>query len=355
MIQYIVHIVPRTRVFGRIDMSKWRIRVGAAAIGIIVGLGPTMAGGEEIDILMALPAATLTFSNAFIAEDAGFYKKEGLKVSNRTIVGVGAVNAVISGSADFTMGTGPVFLRAAAQGQRLLAIINLIDKPLVELVLRKDVADAAAITDKTPFDERAKALRGKTIGIQGVGSIVHAWQRLVTSRGGLDIEKDVRIAPMDPSAMPAALQTKSIDGYATSLPFTTEAIVRGSAVMLASAVSDAPDLLPFAYGLVYTRPDTCTKQREKCARVARALAGANRFIHEKPAEALDLLRKRFDKMDASVLAAAWQIVSQAHAKELAVTVPVLENSQKVSLEAKLLEPKDALTKFDGLYTNEFVR
>src|SRR5712691_11573557 len=78
-----------------------------------------------------------------------------------------------------TIGSGPVFLRAAAQGQRLLAIANLVDKPLVELVLRKDVAAAEGITDKTPLGERARALRGKTIGIQGVGSIVHAWERLV--------------------------------------------------------------------------------------------------------------------------------------------------------------------------------
>ena len=304
---------------------------------------------------MALPAATLTFSAPFIAEDAGFYKKEGLKVSHRTIVGVGAVNAVIAGSADFTVGTGPVFLRAASQGQRLYAIANLIDKPLVELVLRKDVADAAGVGEGTPLAARAKALRGKTIGIQGVGSIVHAWQRLVANRGGLDIEKDVRIAPMDPSAMLAALQTKAVDGYATSLPFTTEAVVKGNAVMLASAVSDAPDLLPFAYGLVYTRPDTCTKQREKCVRVARALAGATAFIADQPAAALDLLRKRFDKMDAAVLAAAWQVVSAAHARDVRVTVPGLEHSQQVSLEAKLLEPKDALAKFDGLYTDEFVR
>src|SRR5712691_115387 len=96
-------------------------RIAAAAVGFVVGLGPTGAGSQEIDILMALPAATLTFSAAFVAEDAGFYKREGLKVTNRTIVGVGSVNAVIAGSADFTMGTGPVFLRAAAQGQRLLA------------------------------------------------------------------------------------------------------------------------------------------------------------------------------------------------------------------------------------------
>jgi len=33
----------------------------------------------------------------------------------------------------------------------------------------------------------------------------------------------------------------------------------------------------------------------------------------------------------------------------------LDNSQKVSIEAKLLDPKDALKTFDGLYTDEFLR
>src|SRR5689334_13417420 len=243
----------------------------AIAIALVIGLAPTSGRAQDIEILMALPAPTLTFSSAFLAEDAGFYKNEGLKVTHRILVGVASPNAVIAGSADFTIGTGPVFLRAAAAGQRLFAIANLIDRPLVELVLRKDVAEAAGITDKTPFAERAKALKGKTIAIQGVGSIVHAWERLVAHRGGLDIEKDVRIAPMDPPGMMPALDTKQIDGYATSLPFTTEAVFKDKAVMLASATTDAPDLLPFAYGLVYTRPDMCTKQRDKCVRMARAL------------------------------------------------------------------------------------
>ena len=327
----------------------------AAIIAIAVGLFPTAGDTQEIDILLALPATTLTFSASFIAEDAGFYKKEGLKVSTRTLVGVGSPNAVIAGSADFTIGTGPVFLRAAAAGQRLFAIANLIERPLVELVLRQDVADLAGITEKTPLADRARALKGKTIAIQGVGSIVHAWERFVASRGGLDVEKDVRIAPMDPPGMLAAMETKSIDGFATSLPFTAEAVVKGKAIMLASGARDAPDLIPFAYGLVYTRPDMCAKQREKCVRMVRALAAANRLILEKPDEALEILKKRFDKMDQQVLAAAWQTVAQAHAKDLRVTLPGLEHSQQVSLEAKLLEPKDALKNFDGLYTDEFVR
>ena len=80
-------------------MSRWRDCTIAAAIGVAAGLAPTLAASQEIDLLIALPAATLTFSAPFIAEDGGFYKREGLKVSHRTIVGVGSVNAVIAGSA----------------------------------------------------------------------------------------------------------------------------------------------------------------------------------------------------------------------------------------------------------------
>ena len=36
-------------------------------------------------------------------------------------------------------------------------------------------------------------------------------------------------------------------------------------------------------------------------------------IREKPDEALELLRKRFDKLDPEVLNAAWQVAAKAHA------------------------------------------
>jgi ABC-type nitrate/sulfonate/bicarbonate transport system substrate-binding protein len=328
-------------------------------IAFLSAMAPAMfaaaASAQDIEVIVALPAPTLTFSSAFIAEDAGFYKQAGLKVTHRNLVGVASVNAVIAGSADFTLGTGPVFLRAAAQGQRLLAIANLVDRPLVEMVMRKDVAAAAGITEKSPFIDRAKAMNGKTIAIQGVGSIVHAWERLVASRAGLDVEKDVRIAPMDPPAMLPALESKAIDGYATSLPFTTQAVSKGAAIMLASGVTDAPDLIPFAYALVQTKPETCQQNREKCVRIVRALANANKMITERPAEALELLKKRFNTMDPALLAAAWEVVAKAHARDIRVTQPGLVNSQNVSLEAKLLKPEDALKSYEGLYTEDYLK
>ena len=180
--------------------------MAAAAAAALFAVGARAQA--PMDITMALPAATLTFSAPFLAEDAGFYKEEGLKVTHVMLVGVASINAVINGSADFTIGTGPVFLRAAAKAQPLLAIANLMDKPMVELVLRKDVADVVKSDEKMTLAERGRLLKGKTIAIQGVGSIVHAWERFVAARGGLDPETDVRIAPMDPPAMLPALRPR---------------------------------------------------------------------------------------------------------------------------------------------------
>jgi ABC-type nitrate/sulfonate/bicarbonate transport system substrate-binding protein len=334
-------------------MLKWS---AAAAVAVCVGLSPGVASAQEVELIFAIPAQTLTFSAHFVAHDGGFFKKEGLKVTDRNLVGVASPNAVLAGSADLTVGTGPVFLRAASKGQKFKAIVNLVDRPLVELVLRKDLADAAGITDKTPALERAKALKGKTIAIQGVGSIVHAWQRYVTARAGLDIEKDVRIQPMDPPAMVPALENKAIDGYTTSMPFTGISVMKGTAVMVASSTFDAPELVPFAYAMVYGLPDFCTKKRDVCVRVARAYKGAAKMIQEQPDEVFEkILRPRFAKQDPELLRASWKIAQKAHAKDVRVTVAMLENSQKVSLVGKLLDPKEALTKYDDLFTDEFVK
>src|SRR5262249_37112512 len=104
----------------------------------------------------------------------------------------------------------------------------------------------------------------------------------------------------------------------------------------------------------YTKPETCAQNRDKCMRLVRALAAANKFILEKPDAALELVRKRFGKMDPAVLSAAWPVVAQAHARDIAVPGAGLDHSQRVSIEARLLDPKDALSTFDGLYSGDYL-
>lgn len=334
--------------------SAWKTAAAALASALIIA--PQPAKPAETNIIFALPAQTLTFTAVFVAQDAGFFAKEGLKVELRNLVGVASNNAVIGGSADFSTGTAATFLRAAAQGQRMFAIANMVNRPLVELVLRKDVAAAAGITDATPVVERAKALKGKTIAIQGVGSIVHAMQRLVANKGGLDPDKDVRIAPMNPPAMLPALRNKDVDGFATSLPFTSQAVLEGDAIMLVSGTSgDLPEYLPFSYLVLYTRPEVCRNERDKCARMGRAFKGAAQYIQQRPGDVLGILKKRFSRLNPELLAVSWEMVRKAHVADVRISDPGFINAQKFSLDAGLLEPKLMLKDFKGLYTDEFVK
>lgn len=336
-------------------VMNWTRALLAACVAT-VALAPNFVRAADINLIMAVPAPTMTFSAHYIADDAGFYAKEGLKVESRNLSGVASTNAVLAGSADFTVGTGATFLRAIANGQKLLAIGTMVNKPMVELVLRKDIADAAGITDKTPLDERIKVLKGKTVAVQGIGSIIHAMQRLVARRAGLDPDNDMRVTPMDPPAMLPALKAKQIDAFATSLPFTTNAVVDGAAVMLVSGPSgDMPEFIPFDYVVLYTRPEVCEKEPIKCEKMARASKAATDFIVQKPAEALVLMKKRFASLDPKVLDAAWAVVAKAHSPDSKATVKGLENSQRFSLDAGLLEPKDALKDVRPTFTDKFMK
>ena len=49
---------------------------------------------------------------AFVAQDMGLYQQEHLDVKTRILVGVAAPNAILSGSADLTIGTGTTLLKA---------------------------------------------------------------------------------------------------------------------------------------------------------------------------------------------------------------------------------------------------
>jgi len=101
---------------------------------------------------------------------------------------------------------------------------------------------------------------------------------------------------MDPPGMLAAMETKARRRLRpTSLPFTTESVVKGKAIMLASGARDVPDLLAVRIRGCSIRARHVHQPRDKCVRPP--MHWPLPTIHpEKPDEALELLKKRFDKM-----------------------------------------------------------
>ena len=329
-------------------------RALAAAAFALGAVAPSHAQPPE-EATMAFPAVGFPFVAAYVAEGLGLWDKHGLKVKTILIAGIGSTNAVISGGAEFAQISGLSLTRAAANGQRLLAIVNTTDKPLTEITIRKDIADAAGFDRKAPLEKRAQILKGHTFAIGGVNTVVHAYLRIVALAGGLDPES-IRVAPMAGDNMLAGMQTHAIDGMSTVLPWTRKGTVEGTSVLVASgAEGDPPHLSPLAFNVVAARPDTCEKRRSLCDKMGHALAEAMAFIRSDPKGTLAILKKTFAAFDDAVLIDAIEVVRKSTPVSPAVTAEMLANAENFNVEARLMKAEAKLKSYDGLFTDAYVR
>ncbi len=327
------------------------IAIGAACLAV----SARAEDAKLTDVTLSDPATSLSFSASYLAEDLGIFKKNGLNVKTIVIPGVGSANAVISGSADFAQISSITLTRAAAKGQRMLAIVETSNKPIIQVSLRKELAEAAGFDPKASFAKRAAVLRGHTIAVDATGSLIHGYVLLMAKRAGIPAD-DVHVAIMQPPNMIAAFNSKQIDGIAMSPPWALIPVVEGSAVMIASGPDGDPkDLDPFVNNVVVTMPSTCEKRRAVCMSMGHSFAQAEAYLHEHPKEALALLQKRFAKLDAKVLAAAFETVSKISPNPPVVNVKGLENAEVFNIDAGLMKPEEKLKSYADLATDAFVK
>jgi ABC-type nitrate/sulfonate/bicarbonate transport system substrate-binding protein len=327
----------------------------AATIAVVLAVSQAARAQPVENIVLAVPNVALTFAPGYLAEDWGLFTKHGLNVKSVVIAGIGSANAVISGSADFAEISGATLTRAAARGQRMLGIIGSLNRPVIQIVLRKEVADAAGFDPKTALDKRMQVLRGRTIAVDSINSVIHAYVLLLARRAGYSAD-DIRIAPMAPTNAMAAFQTRQVDGFAMSMPWPLQPVLDGSAVVIASgADGDPADMYPFGHNIFVTKPETCERRRAVCAKLGAAMTETIVRMLDQPADALALLQKRFSSFDDKLLAAGFAEIRKGTPRPPLVTKADLENAELYNIGAGLLKPEEKLKSYDGLFTDEFVK
>jgi len=333
------------------------MRISLLAIAAVAtaafGATPLKAQSAE-EIILADPAFSLTFAAGYIASDLDLWQKHGIKVKTVQIQGIGAINSVISGSSHFAQASASSFGRATARGQKLVAIATTIDRPFAQVVLRKDIALAGGFDPAAPLSKRAALLKGRTIAVDSINSMIHAYVRLIATRAGISPD-DIRVAPMAPNSMLAAFQSKQIDGYAMSLPWPLKAVQDGEAVMIASGPNGEPaDMIPFGHNLIVAKQDTCTQRKPLCLAMGQSIKDATAFIKNKPDEAFALLKKRFPTLDDPLLKASFEELRKVTPSPPLVNKASIENSEIFNVDAGLLKTEEKLKSYDGLFTSEFV-
>ncbi len=329
----------------------------AATLGLcVLGLaaaGPAKAAVEKA--VIALPAPVVLFLSVYVAEDY-FWPKAGLDVKVIYIPGVGSMNAVIAGSAEFSLSSGGSLTRAAAHGQRLLAIANRNNRSGQFIAIRKDIAEARHFDPKASFAVRVRSLKGLTIATGGLGSVADAVIRIALKSAGLDSEKDALIAPMAPPDILAAFARKAIDGFSLGPPFAQQVEHDGTGIIVLNGVEgDPPGFEPMASALLVTRPQICTERRALCEKMGHSILEATKFVHAHPQEAIASLKKRFAKLDDAVVAASSAAVIKMTGVPPAITDEGMANGDRMNSEAGFLKAEDRIHSYEGLYTDDYLR
>jgi NitT/TauT family transport system substrate-binding protein len=314
---------------------------------------PARAAMEKTS--MSQTPAIVAFLAAYIAEDAGIWRDDELDVTVVNLQGAASVNAVISGAVDFALSGSDALTRAAAHGQKLLALAALNNQAGQITVLRKELAEAAHFDPSAPLAERAKVLSGRTMAVGGVGSVADVYLKVIAHEAGIP-PSAITIATSSPFDLVAAFSRKAFDGISFAMPYPLQLIDDGSAVMIVDGTNNEPqDMMPLAAGLLMTRPQICTDHRSLCEKMGHSMVQAVNFLRDRKEESMAILKKRFPQLNDAVVQRAYDGVARMTQSPPTVTAVALANGDKMNDEAGLLKPEDRVQSYEGLFTNEYLK
>jgi ABC-type nitrate/sulfonate/bicarbonate transport system substrate-binding protein len=341
-------------------MSKARHLMLALAVSATFAGSATQARAQEV--ILALPASNLGFAPAYVADEKGFWSKLGLKVKMPVISGIGSMNAVLSKSAQFSISSGLTIIRANIRGQKVIQIAETFDGLLEELVVSKKAAAAAGLTIDSPIQKRAQFLKGKTIAIAGANALPHGYLRLFARKGGLDPERDIHVAVMQPQAAAAALKSGSIAGFVETLPQPFQAIDDGYGMLLSSGMrggpndrGDFPELTPLALNGIMTRADYCPEQPASCEKMVQGIAEGMDYIRSHQKESADILMKRIPGMERKVFEKAFALWVKWMPESPKMNDERFAHAQAVMVQGGMIKAGEKLSAFSQIYTNKYVK
>jgi NitT/TauT family transport system substrate-binding protein len=279
-------------------------RVFFVCFAFLATFGSPWAGAAE-KIKITTPVESLSASALYIARGQGLFAAEGLEVEVVVTGGTGPdVQALLAGDSQFAYTPGTHLIEPVAKGQRVIGVMAGLHRLIINVALHKDVAQAKGITDRTPFEQKLKALNGMTLGPTRPGALTWQLADYLIKRAGYTPQKEVKvIAAGAGPVLLAALEHKKVDAIIMSSPIPETAVQRGHAIMFIDNVrGEDPNLSEFLMMSLVTRPDVAKERPETVQRTVRALVRANQWMLAKsPEEVRDALKGFLPKVDAQVL------------------------------------------------------
>jgi ABC-type nitrate/sulfonate/bicarbonate transport system substrate-binding protein len=173
--------------------SKW---VVVSWFGVMLGLASLL---EARTINVAIPCYCFQYVPFFVAKDRKYYQAEDLDVQLVVMGGGIGLRALIGGNVEFAATGEPAVLSAHLSGARLQLLFTSYYKPLLWLYC-------------DPKIKSLTELRGKKIGVSGIGAATDTLMRDILKKHGIEGGREVAMLALgSPDARFIALKTGNVD------------------------------------------------------------------------------------------------------------------------------------------------
>jgi NitT/TauT family transport system substrate-binding protein len=233
--------------------------VGLVLVSVLIA--QTISAQERMRIAWA--GSTPSNTPIWVADQKGFFKRNGLQaeviaISASTIV----IQALLTGEVDFIIAPSATLVSSRLAGA---------DTVMVSTNLPLFIDHIVSLADITTVQQ----LKGKTGGVNRLGTTSDMTLRLALRRFGIDPEKDTKIIATGENPARLAALSRNI----TQFTLLGEPLVREAEKMGFRDLIDIGTLkIPYHVNAVVTREKTVKERRPFVAKVVRAFTEALHFI-----------------------------------------------------------------------------
>jgi NitT/TauT family transport system substrate-binding protein len=277
---------------------------GLLATTLIAGA----AQAQTHKLRYGIASISFTYAPFYVAEDAGFFKQEGVELDMIQVQGSSpAAAATLAGSMQFFIGIPQTAARPIAKGEKLAIFANVSNEYGSNIVVSKEWAEKHKLTAAMPIEQRLDAMKGLKIAAWTPGSSSDLFVRYIAAKKKWNAEKDLTILPIGGSApMLASMEQKRVDAFALSSPTADQAVQKfGAFILYNGAKGEWEPLRGTPYITLIGNTDWLDKNQAAAAALYRGLQKAMTYMKEKPAETKAIVRKRLAAFDEAAFEAGY--------------------------------------------------
>jgi NitT/TauT family transport system substrate-binding protein len=287
-----------------------------------------------------LAHSALEGSNAvwYVAQDRGFYKKNGLDAELLFIPSTTtSVSSLLAGDVHVANASGGGVASAVVAGADLVMVSCYLNSLPYELIVHESI--------KTPED-----LKGKSLGISRVGSASDVAARALVRGLGLEPDKQVPIMQVGgPTERAASFRTGRIAGFPS--PPGIIHLTQGMPFRVLISTADFQNRFEFPYICAATSKAYLTRQRDTVKRVLMAHIEATHFFKTRKDETKKIISKYSRITNENYLEAAYT----AAAKLYDVVPLVTRSGMEVQIKEATARKPGAQLRFEDLVDESLVR